>query len=175
MVKQGSPPLFETRSHQVVRVPEAKTLPSLSFCGHVHHHLIVIIGIAINCYQLQPGVAACQAWPLLPQDDRSRSSNLASHPPAVVCGGWNILVILTDLFLFDYKKVPLPSSTCIKCLVILVQIYLVACSARPPRANPASPESPKVELVTHRELSALQKDLPASGKKALSMSTIMLS
>ena len=26
MVKQGSPPLFETRSHQVVCVPEAKSL-----------------------------------------------------------------------------------------------------------------------------------------------------
>ena len=93
MVKQGSPPLSETRSHQVVCVPEAKTLPSLSFCGHVHHHLIVIIGIAINCFQLQPAVAACQAWPLLPQDDRSRSSDLASRPPAVVCGVWNMLVM----------------------------------------------------------------------------------
>ena len=77
--------------------------------------------------------------------------------------------------MFDYKRVPLASSACVKSLAFLVQIYLVACSARPPRANPASPESPKVELVTHRELSAEQKDLPASGKKALSMSTIMLS
>ena len=83
---------------------------------------------------------------------------------------------LTDLFMFDYKRVPLASSivhkmSCFSC----PNIYLVTCSARPPRANPASPESPKVELVTHRELSAEQKDLPASGKKALSMSTIMLS
>ena len=89
---QTSPPLFETRSHQVVCVPEAKSLHH-NHSVVVHHHLIVIIVIAINCYQLQPAVAACQAWPLLPQDDRSRSSDLASRPQAVVCGVWNMLVM----------------------------------------------------------------------------------
>ena len=112
---QTSPPLFETRSHQVVCVPEEKTLHhnnsvDIYMCIYVHHRLTVIIVLAINCYQLQPAVAACQAWPLLPQDDQSRSSDLASRPPAVVCGVWNMLVMSLNLFMFDYKRVPLASS-----------------------------------------------------------------
>ena len=99
----------------------------------MHHHLIVIIVIAINCYQLQPAVAACQAWPLLPQDDRSRSSDLASRPPAVVCGVWKKSWLrLSDLFMFDYKRVPLASSTSVKCLVFLAQIHISCCLLCPP-------------------------------------------
>ena len=104
----------------------------------MHHNLIVIIGIAINCYQLQPAVAACQAWPLLPQDDQSRSSDLASRPPAVVCGVWNMLVMSLNLFMFDYKRVPLASSIVHKMsrFFLFKYILLPALAALPVQIQP---------------------------------------